>query len=280
MIVKHSKQISITPDMTVSPFLKWAGGKRWLAPSIQEMIENIKGRYIEPFLGSGAVFFCLRPNIALLNDANKDLINTYRAIQKNYSVVVKHLTYHNRCHSKDYYYQMRSYAPRCTYRRAARLIYLNRTCWNGLYRVNLNGIFNVPIGTKSSVLLPSDNWEQVSATLQGAQLSDGDFEQIIDQAVQGDFVFADPPYTVKHNYNGFIKYNESLFSWSDQVRLSMALLRAKNRGATILATNANHDSVKDLYKGDFNMHTLERNSVLSGDPKYRGRFQELLISSY
>jgi DNA adenine methylase len=262
----------------VSPFLKWAGGKRWLAPSIQEQVGAIEGRYIEPFLGSGAVFFRLCPKSALLNDTNIDLIDTYKAIKQDYKPVVKHLTRHHRLHSKEYYYQTRDYAPRCLFRRAAKFIYLNRTCWNGLYRVNLNGIFNVPIGTKSSVLLANDNWELVSEFLQNAQLSSGDFESIIDQAEKGDLIFADPPYTVKHNYNGFIKYNEGLFSWADQERLSLALLRARNRGVNIIATNANHESVKALYKkNSFVMHTIERNSVLSGNPKFRGRFQELLI---
>jgi DNA adenine methylase len=273
----QNAQLNTHSFMPVSPFLKWAGGKRWLAPSIQEQIGIIAGRYIEPFLGSGAVFFRLRPNTALLNDANTDLIDAYKAIQQDYKAVVKHLTRHHRLHSKEYYYQTRNYAPRCLFRRAAKFIYLNRTCWNGLYRVNLNGIFNVPIGTKSSVLLSSDNWAQVSDSLKNAQLSSGDFESIIDQAEKGDLIFADPPYTVKHNYNGFIKYNEALFSWADQERLSLALIRARKRGANIIATNANHESVRALYKSAFTMHTIERNSVLSGNPKFRGRFQELLI---
>lgn len=273
----NNAQLTSPSIMPVSPFLKWAGGKRWLAPLIQEQIGSISGRYIEPFLGSGAVFFRLRPNIALLNDANTDLINAYKAIQQDYKTVVKHLTQHHRLHSKEYYYQIRSYAPRCPFRHAAKFIYLNRTCWNGLYRVNLNGIFNVPIGTKSSVLLASDNWEQVSESLQNAQLSSGDFESIINQASKGDLIFADPPYTVKHNYNGFIKYNEALFSWADQERLSFALVRARKRGANVISTNANHESVRALYKGVFTLQTMERNSVLSGDPQFRGRFQELYI---
>lgn len=270
-------QLPSDPIVTVTPFLKWAGGKRWLAPSIQEQICKVKGRYIEPFLGGGAVFFSSSPKSALLNDANVDLIDTYKALQQDYEAVVKHLAHHQRHHSKEYYYQIRDYAPRCLFRRAAKFIYLNRTCWNGLYRVNLKGIFNVPIGTKSTVLLSSDNWPQVSALLQNAQLSSGDFESIIDEAENGDLIFADPPYTVKHNLNGFIKYNEALFSWADQERLSLALVRAKKRGADIIATNANHKSVRALYKDSFALHTIERNSVLSGDPKFRGRFQELLI---
>lgn len=279
MIKKQSMQLEPSSPEPITPFLKWVGGKRWLAPIIQKQIGHISGRYIEPFLGSGAIFFHLRPQEALLNDANTDLINAYQAIQLDYRLVVKHLALHQRLHSSNYYYKIREYSPRCLFRRAARFIYLNRTCWNGLYRVNLNGVFNVPIGTKSSVLLPGDNWEQVAGSLQCAQLVSGDFEHVIDQAERGDLVFADPPYTVKHNYNGFVKYNESLFSWSDQERLSLALWRAKKRGATVIATNANHDSVRALYKGKFKLSIMERNSVLSGDPKFRGKFQELFIAS-
>jgi len=277
-MMQNTQSIPIPPT-PVAPFLKWAGGKRWLASLIQEQIGNISGRYIEPFLGSGAIFFRLSPSSALLNDANTDLIDTYKAIQQDYSRVVKHLTHHHRLHSKYYYYQMRSYAPRCPFRRAAKFIYLNRTCWNGLYRVNRNGVFNVPIGTKSSVLLSSDNWPQISSTLQRAQFFSGDFEKIIDHANKGDLIFADPPYTIKHNFNGFIKYNEALFSWADQERLSASLVRAKQRGATVISTNANHESVRELYEEKFTLRTLERNSVLSGNPQFRGQFQELLIVS-
>jgi len=266
-------------SVPIAPFLKWAGGKRWLAPLIQERLGAITGRYIEPFLGSGAVFFRLGPKEALLNDVNAELIDTYKAIQQDHGNVIKHLARHHRLHSSEYYYQMREYRPRCIFRRAARFIYLNRTCWNGLYRVNRKGAFNVPIGTKSSVLLSSDTWDQVAESLQSAQLLTGDFEDVIDQARKGDLIFADPPYTIKHNHNGFVKYNESLFSWPDQERLGSALWRAEKRGAAIIATNANHDSVRALYKGKFKLTTMERNSVLSGDPVFRGKFQELLIVS-
>lgn len=271
--------MAASSDSSLTPFLKWAGGKRWLAPIIEKQVRQISGRYIEPFLGSGAVFFRLQPKEALLNDTNEDLINTYQAIQENYTLVVKHLKRHHQLHSSEYYYRTRDYSPRCKFRRAARFVYLNRTCWNGLYRVNLKGVFNVPVGTKSSVLLPGDNWSQVSQCLKNARLTSGDFEPVIDQAIAGDLVFADPPYTVKHNHNGFVKYNESLFSWTDQERLSVALWRAAERGVTIISTNANHISVRALYKDKFKLRTMERNSVLSGDPKFRGKFQELLIVS-
>lgn len=260
------------------PFLKWAGGKRWLANKIVELSSPMSGKYIEPFLGSGAVFFALRPSESLLSDLNPDLINAYEAIKNDPHKIELLLKEHQRKHSKDYYYKIRDYKPRCEFRMAARFIYLNRTCWNGLYRVNKKGDFNVPIGTKSNVMMPSDDWEAISSLLKSTILRSGDFEESIEQASQGDLVFSDPPYTVKHNYNGFIKYNNALFSWSDQIRLRDALLRAKLRGVKVISTNAHHASVRSLYEKEFNLESVTRTSVLAGCSAYRGRFEELLIS--
>src|SRR5262249_44908144 len=148
---------------------------------------------------------------------------------------------------------------------------LNRTCWNGLYRVNLNGDFNVPIGTKNSVLLDTDNFGKISQLLATTELRCQDYEATIDATAEGDLIFADPPYTVKHNHNGFLKYNESIFSWDDQKRLHSALVRAKIRGAHILLLNADHRSVRDLYRGFGEHRILSRKSVLAADPAYRGK---------
>lgn len=260
------------------PFLKWAGGKRWLSSRILELANPFNGRYIEPFLGGGAVFFALRPQKSLLSDVNAELINAYNAVKSDYSKVFSLLRTHQAYHSKEYYYRMRDYRPRCEYRQAARFIYLNRTCWNGLYRVNRKGEFNVPIGTKTAVLMPTDNWSGLSELLASAELVCGDFEESISAANKGDLIFADPPYTVKHNLNGFIKYNDSLFSWNDQVRLRDALVQAKLRGAKVILTNANHASIRDLYKNHFHMEAISRASVLAGSAVHRGQYEELLIS--
>lgn len=264
-------------DESTLPFLKWAGGKRWLAPRINDVVKSINGKYIEPFLGGGAIFFALRPTNALLSDANEDLINAYIAIRDDPQKVFELLKAHHRAHCAEYFYKIREYRPREKYHKAARFIYLNRTCWNGLYRVNLAGTFNVPIGTKSNVLMASDDWPAVSKLLCSAEITSQDFEVAIDTAGQGDLVFADPPYTVKHNLNGFIKYNNALFSWDDQIRLRDALMRAKKRGARIIATNACHQSVQDLYKNGFVTESLSRASVLAGSALHRGRYDELFI---
>lgn len=259
------------------PFLKWAGGKRWLVANYSEFLPSEFNRYIEPFLGSGAVFFHMKPKHGILSDANEELVETYNAIKEDWERVLYHLRRHDQHHSYDYYYQMRDFTPKSKYTRAARFIYLNRTCFNGLYRVNLEGKFNVPIGSKQNVLLNTDDFESISASLKNFEVLHSDFEQIIDKARNGDLLFVDPPYTVKHNENGFIKYNEKLFSWEDQLRLKDALLRASNRGAHIVLTNAKHDSIKKLYQREFKLLSLNRNNLIAAKAENRGVYGEYLI---
>ncbi len=262
------------------PFLKWAGGKRWLTASHLALFPSTYERYIEPFLGSGAVFFALNPERGILSDRNADLIETYKAIRDDWKSVEAALKRHHTNHRPEYYYNERDRRRQASHTRAAQFIYMNRTCWNGLYRVNLQGKFNVPIGTKSAVCLDTDDFEATSKALKKAHLMCADFKLAISQARNNDFIFVDPPYTVKHNMNGFVKYNEQIFSWDDQIRLRDALLRAWDRGALISIPNADHDSIKDLYK-DFPFHqSLSRSSVLAGKPSARAPTTELLIRNW
>jgi len=261
------------------PFLKWAGGKRWLSNRILELMPSNFGTYFEPFLGGGAVYFSLNPSKAVLSDLNPNLIGTYAALRDSWEKVEKILRFHHKNHSKEHYYRLRKQSLRTAHTKAAQFIYLNRTCWNGLYRVNLSGNFNVPIGTKKNVILETDNFLATSKRLRSAELHCRDFEITIDLATAGDVVFADPPYTVHHNNNGFVKYNENIFSWDDQIRLRDALVRARERGAKIIMTNANHTSVRELYKNDFEMGPISRMSVIAGSALARKKFEELLIVS-
>lgn len=202
-----------------APFLKWAGGKRWLASSNLLPVPDQYDRYIEPFLGGGAVFFRLAPKRALLSDINAELINLYQAVRDHPEQLEARLKAHQSHHCEQYFYAVRKTVPRAHIDQAARTLYLNRTCWNGLYRVNLRGEFNVPIGTKTSVIMQGESFEKLSQALHGVEIVCRDFEESIATAEKGDFVFVDPPYTVKHNLNGFLKYNEQIFGWADQVRL-------------------------------------------------------------
>jgi DNA adenine methylase len=264
---------------SITPFLKWAGGKRWFVQRHADLLPKTFNRYIEPFLGGGSVFFYLQPSQSLLGDTNPDLIAAYRGIKQNWKGVVKSLQYHRRQHSDEHFYAIRDRRPKEGIPRASRMIYLNRTCFNGIYRVNLRGEFNVPRGTKDSVLLDSDRFDQIAKLLESADIRVADFEALINEAQVGDFVFADPPYTVRHNFNGFVKYNEKLFSWQDQERLAEALIRAKRRGVHILSTNANHSSIRELYDNyGFNLTTTSRFSSISASSAHRKQFDELIVS--
>jgi len=260
-----------------SPFLKWAGGKRWLVANDSLPIPAKYKRYVEPFLGSGAVYFHLKPPSALLSDSNEELIRLYKALRDAPAAMQSKMAVHQRNHCKEYYYKMRAAEPRSEVTRAARTLYLNRTCWNGLYRVNLAGEFNVPIGTKSSVVFEQDDFDAISSMLASAELRCSDFETIIDTCEKGDFLFVDPPYTVQHNLNNFLKYNERIFSWDDQVRLRDAIARAIGRSVCVVVTNADHASVRKLYRSMTRYKKLRRQSVLAGDASKRGGTSEALF---
>ena len=262
------------------PFLKWAGGKRWLVRQHAHLLPSFTGKYIEPFLGSGAVFFHLEPEVALLSDKNEELIATYRVVRDTPYALDRRLSELQELHSAKFYYKMRSDTPSTKIGRAARFIYLNRTCWNGLYRVNMKGQFNVPVGTKTAVEFPENALAGLSKSLKRVELVESDFETSIDRAEKGDFIFVDPPYTVSHNNNGFIKYNDVLFSWKDQIRLAKAVQRASDRGAFVFVSNANHDKLIKLY-ADFAFHyTLGRASILSGKTEGRRSTEEAAFLNY
>lgn len=260
-----------------TPFLKWAGGKRWLVKHYPHIFPSFSGKYIEPFLGGGSVFFHITPDRAVLSDTNAELINTYLAIRNNWQEVFDLLQHHARKHSDAYYYSVRTSRPKSLAGKAARFIYLNRACFNGIYRVNRKGQFNVPRGTRNRIIFETDDFEELSRLLKNVELKACDFEEVIDSASDGDLVFADPPYTVCHNNNSFIKYNEKLFSWDDQVRLVSCLKRAAQRGAFVIATNAYHQSVIKLYRNYFQLKPIYRKSLISADKKFRGKYEELLI---
>lgn len=265
----------------IAPVLKWVGGKRWFVSRYAGWLRQDSERYLEPFLGSGAVFFHLKPKFSILSDLNSDLIAMYQALKSEPREVWRQLKRHQRRHNMEYYYLVRQQKPRALVCRAARFIYLNRTCFNGLYRVNSKGVFNVPKGTQDKVIFPGDNFESVSNLLRSTRLVSSDFAETIMQAKKCDMLYVDPPYTVKHNNNNFLKYNEHIFSWNDQKRLASCLLGAAKRGACVLISNADHKCIRDLY-GDmvWQCFSVSRFSGLSSSSKYRKEITELVISNY
>jgi len=260
----------------LKPFIKWAGGKSWLLKNQKFTLPEFDGKYIEPFLGGAAVFFHLAPERALLSDVNPRLIDTYKAVQTDWRLVENELFRLHQLHSKDFYYQERCRIRRKSHTKAAQFLYLNRTCWNGLYRENLSGKFNVPIGTKSNVIMSDDNFKAASELLDCAELNACDFEESLSRAVKGDLVFLDPPYTTAHNINGFVKYNQKIFSWDDQLRLRRCTEAAFVRGARIVLTNANHETIHKLYSDLGTPDIVSRSSVISGSASARGRTTEVL----
>lgn len=262
----------------LQPFIKWPGGKRWAAAQVSELISgHLAGTYFEPFLGGAAVFFHLRPAIAILSDVNKELIATYQAVRRDPDAVTQCLRRYQV--TKEEYYRTRAQEPRDAISRAGRFLYLNRTAFAGLYRVNLQGKFNVPFGGGERT--PAVLWEreilaQAASALRRIRLKVSDFEPILNMAGPGDVAYCDPTYTVAHDNNGFVRYNERNFSWDDQQRLAKAAKAATRRGAFVVISNANHSSIRDLYPAA-QFITLTRISSVTPRITLRRPVDELLI---
>lgn len=260
----------------MEPFIKWAGGKRWLFSNPDFALPNFTGRYIEPFFGGGAVFFNLQPASAIVSDINGRLMEVYQVVRDDWERLVVELEWMQKKHSNDFYYAERARKRKLPHKRAAQFLYLNRTCWNGLYRENKKGEFNVPIGTKSKVFDCSEDFSKISELLAGAEIKTCDFQDSIDLARSGDLVFLDPPYTTAHNLNGFVKYNQKIFSWDDQVRLKSCVESALGRGVKVVLTNADHATIHELYR-DVGQHSkVCRSSIIAGSSNYRRHTTEAL----
>lgn len=259
----------------IAPLIKWAGGKRRLLAGIREVCPENFGRYFEPFLGSGALFFSLLPEDAQLSDANSELIQMYTEVRDNVDGVVDALRrLHN---SEEDYYRVRAASPRTPATKAARFIYLCTLSFNGIYRQNLKGEFNVPYGHKTHLKhCDADHLREVSGHLTDREIIHDDFEGAVRTARAGDFVYFDPPYTVAHGNNGFVKYNAKIFSWDDQKRLARTALRLKELGCHVLVSNADHQSIRKLYP-DFEVHEIERFSVMSASSEFRRPVRECLF---
>lgn len=264
----------------VQPFLRWPGGKRWLVNDLADGITLLPGKkYIEPFLGGGALFFAKQPQKAILSDINPEIVNLFVVMRDKPNELRKRMINHQKNHCKDYYYSVRSQKPKSDVNKAARTLYLNRTCFNGLYRVNKSGEFNVPIGSKNNCIYDIDCFNDYSRVLKNAQICSDDFETTIAKAEEGDFIFADPPYAV-NSKDVFTKYNDKLFTWDDQIRLFKTLVEARNKGVIIISTNALSEELVDLYKSEnFGVCRIERHCSMAGNPNKRKKIEELLVFS-
>jgi DNA adenine methylase len=237
----------------------------------------LNGRYIEPFAGSAAVLFNLRPGKAILGDVNAALIETYCAVRDTPTEVVRALRRLTVSH--ETYDRVRRWRGRSRATRAARFIFLNRTAFAGVYRVNRQGVFNVPYGGGGRTprfLLTRQLLERASTVLKAATLVTCDFSAMFRRARRGDVVYCDPTYTVAHDRNGFVRYNERNFSWADQERLARCAFTAQQRGVTVLVSNAHHAAVRRLYPR-VDARILHRFSCISPASRARRRVTEYLF---
>lgn len=265
-------------DQNIKPFLRWAGGKTWLLKHLSNVKASTYNNYHEAFLGGGATYFYLKPKgHSFLSDLNADLIEAYQTIKDDVNgVICKLETFRN---TKDDYYQIRSSIFESKVDRAARFIYLNQTSFNGIYRVNLKGVYNVPFGFRTKNFLDKENLIHAQKALKNTTLHQGDFYSILNNVKSGDLVFLDPPYTVSHNLNGFIKYNEKIFSLEDQIRLSKLIDELKAIGAYYILTNAAHKKVEEIFdKGD-RQFEFKRASLIGGVNSGRGQTSEFVFTN-
>lgn len=260
----------------IKPFLRWAGGKQWLARRLLGTIPNHDYTYYEPFLGGGSLFFASLPKKAILGDINERLVETYRVL-RDHPIGLMIILYQWK-NDKETYYRVRASNYEDNLWRAAQFIYLNKTCWNGLYRVNRNGQFNVPFGYNNRKVFDEEHLLKVSEILKSAEIICCDFQQILETAVTGDFIYLDPPYTVLHSRNGFRGYNESLFSWQDQVRLAQTAIELADRGCLVMVSNADNEEVINQYPSFF-YQRVSRHSILAANPKWRRKTSEALLVS-
>jgi len=264
------------------PFLRWAGGKRWLVPKISRWLSGTEiGAFHEPFLGGGAVFFGLDlPGASHLSDMNDELIATYRAVRDDYATVSKLLEVWT--NDEDVYYSVRSDQPDGLAARAARFIFLNHHSFNGIYRVNRQGKYNVPFGHRPRLYSPSLSTLAAAASkLSSARLTSGDFAEKLSIVQRRDLVFLDPPYATELS-GGFVKYNPVTFSWSDQSRLQHALEAIRSKGAYFVLSNANDSQIQALFETTKTQEAtvkVSRGNSIGGLKAPRGSVAELIFTN-
>ncbi|MCT7973578.1 DNA adenine methylase [Laspinema olomoucense] len=268
------------------PFLKWAGGKTQLISQYQPLFPPKFKNYYEPFLGGGAVFFYLFQEHssgfkAVLSDVNEELINMYRCVQKDVKSLIKELEFHQNRHNSEYYYQVRAQKSGELVKKAARIIYLNKTCFNGLYRENSKGEFNVPIGRyKNPTICNAELLQADSQALQSVQLEVRDFDKVLDEAkTEQDFVYFDPPYYPLSNTSKFTSYSRYNFNEEDQIRLRDVFAQLARRGVKVMLSNSDCPFIREIYQ-EFRIHEVSAARSINSKGTHRGKISEVVVTSY
>ena len=271
------------------PFVKWAGGKRQILDKLKKHIPDEYNTYYEPFIGGGALLIELSPKDAVINDSNKELMNVYQVLcnEEKFKKMCKALNSHETNHSEEYFYEQRNkdrnkntFNKLSYYTRAARTIYLNKACFNGLYRVNSKGEFNVPFGKKDKVnTYEGNNLITVSnyLTMNNIKLLNVDFEEAVKTAKKGDFVYFDPPYDSDKSI--FNSYTEDGFNKDEQRRLATVFKDLDSRGVYVMLSNHNTALIKELYK-DYHIHVIEAKRNINSNGEKRGKVEEVIITNY
>jgi DNA adenine methylase len=285
---RHARVVPPTHQVPAhaTPFLKWVGGKGKLRHALNALMPSGVElmRHVEPFVGGGALFFTRGPQRALLCDINHDLISTYEAVRAEPAAVLNHLMRLSKLHNEDCYYDVRErYNERrqkSQAERAAQFIYLNKTCFNGLYRVNRKGQFNVPMGRYTNPnIADADTLFAASTALKHAELRCAPFETLLSEARPGDFIYLDPPYEPVSRTANFTAYAQDGFSQADQTRLRDVYRELDRRGAKLMLSNNDVPFIRDLYRG-YRIDVVMAPRAVNCDAKSRGPVQEVVIRNY
>jgi DNA adenine methylase len=278
----------VTTNKLVRPFLKWAGGKRQLLPEIKNYVPKKYNTYYEPFLGGGAILFNLQPKNATINDSNTELINCYEVIRDSLEELIEDLKKHE--NNESYYYEMRELDRTTTYKdnydkikRASRILYLNKTCYNGLFRVNSQGQFNVPFGRyKNPNILDEAVLRAVNKYLNNnkVKIFNTDFEKAVLDAKKGDFVYFDPPYDPVSNTASFTGYDVNGFDKEEQKRLKSVFDDLTSRGCQALLSNADTDFIIKLYGSRYKIEKISATRAINSNALKRGKITEVLVRNY
>jgi DNA adenine methylase len=276
----------MTKNNLVAPFLKWVGGKRQIMPTIERHLPTGIKAYIEPFIGGGAVLFHLQPKNAIVNDFNSELINVYRVIKDDLESLIVDLQKHK--NESEYFYEIRAldrtvaFEDLSNVQRASRIIYLNKTCYNGLYRVNNSGEFNSPFGKyKNPNIVNEPTLRAVNSYLNSnnIKIENTDYETILKEATKNSFVYLDPPYHPVSDSSNFTGYVQGGWGESDQIRLKESCDRLDRKGIKFLQSNSCVDFIKELYT-DYRIHIVKANRAINSDGDKRGEVEEVLIKNY
>lgn len=284
------KYETVKKGYKTKPFVKWAGGKTQLLDKIKEFMPDEYNLFYEPFAGGGALFLNLEPSKARVNDFNKELVITYKCFKNKtaYNKLVEKIKLHEESHSEEYYYQVRNmdrqqnFFKLKNYEIGARFIYLNKACFNGLYRVNGKGYFNVPSGKKEKVkAYDKENFEALYEYLssEDIQITNLDFEKAVKSATSGDFVYFDPPYDAFEDKDSFTSYSKDGFGKDEQLRLSKVFKKLSDKGVKVMLSNHNTPYINELYEG-FNIHVVMAKRMINSNANERGGVEEVIITNY